>query len=127
MKKFFRVRRYLFYTLCFCTISTLATSQKPKDGVYTYTIADEEYGGKSLGATCTVIIKGDSIKIVHNGKGNLTGEKGDILDEGIIMKHKNSGKWIIGHHPKDIYAKEIGGCSEGPSIIDFKHKIWRSC
>jgi hypothetical protein len=127
MKKFYSVRKYLFYTLCFCTISTLAISQKLKDGVYTYIIAFEEYGGKSLGATGTVIIKGNSIKIVHNGLGNLTGKKEDILDEGIIMKHKNSGKWIIGHQPEDMYAKEIGGCGAGPTIIDFKHKTWRSC
>jgi hypothetical protein len=119
--------KYLCYIFCLCSISTSAISQKPKDGVYTYTIAFEEWGGKSLGATCTVIIKGNSIKIVHNGKGNLTGVKGDILDEGIIMKHKKSGKWIIAHQPKDIDAKEIGGCGSGPTIIDFKNKKWWSC
>jgi hypothetical protein len=104
-----------------------ASSQKPKDGTYTYAIAFAEWGGKSLGATCTVVIKGDSIKIIHNGKPNLTGEKGDIMDQGIIMKHKKTGKWIIGRSPKDVYAKEIGGCSDGPSIIDFKNKKWWSC
>jgi len=101
-------------------------SQKPKDGTYTYAIAWEEWGGKSLGATCTVIIKGDSIWVIHNGKKNVTGDKGDIYDQGIIMKHK-SGKWVIGHSVKDKNAKEIGGCSEGPSIIDFKHKRFWSC
>jgi hypothetical protein len=101
-------------------------AQKPKDGTYTYSIAFAEWGGKSLGATCTVIIKGDSIKVVHNGKGNLTGKKGDILDEGIIMKHK-TGKWIIGHTPIDKNAIQIGGCSDGPSVVDFKRKIFWSC
>jgi hypothetical protein len=101
-------------------------AQKPKDGTYTYSIAFAEWGGKSLGATCTVIIKGNSIKVVHNGKGNLTGKKGDILDEGIIMKHK-TGKWIIGHTPIDKNAIQIGGCSDGPSVVDFKRKIFWSC
>ena len=108
-------------------ISYLSYSQKPKTGTYTYAIAFEESNGKSLGATCTVQIKGDSIKIIHNGKGNLTGTKGQIMDEGIIMKHKKTGKWIIAHSPKDIYAKEIGGCGSGPTIIDFKNKKWKSC
>ena len=101
-------------------------AQKPKDGTYTYSIAFAEWGGKSLGATCTVIIKGDSIKVVHNGKGNLTGKKGDILDEGIIIKHK-TGKWIIGHSVNDKKATQIGGCSDGPSVVDFKRKIFWSC
>ncbi len=96
-------------------------AQKPKDGTYTYKVAFAEWYGKSLAATCTVIIKGDSIKVVHNGNDNLKGKKGDILDAGLIMKHK-SGHWIIGHNPKDYDLNEIGGCSDGPIIIDFIHK-----
>jgi hypothetical protein len=105
----------------------LTAGQKPKDGTYTYSIAFAEWQGKSLGATCTVIIKGDSIKVIHNGKGNLTGKKGNILDQGIIMRNTKTGKWIIGHNSKDKDAKEIGGCSDGPSIIDFKRKKFWSC
>ena len=111
----------------FIISSLLSYSQKPKNGTYTYSIAFEEWGGKSLGATCTVRIKGNSIWIIHNGKANLTGKKGEIMDEGVIMKHKKTGKWIIAHSPKDAYAKDIGGCSDGPSVIDFKHKKWWKC
>jgi hypothetical protein len=57
----------------------------------------------------------------------LTGKKGDIIEEGIIMKHTKTGKWIIGHIIKDRDAKEIGGCSNGPSVINFKQKIFWSC
>jgi hypothetical protein len=110
----------------FCT-SFVTQAQKPKDGIYTYTIAFAEWQGKSNGATCTVIIKGDSIEIIHNGTGNLTGKKGDILDQGILMQHIKTGKWIVGHKLNDKDAKEIGGCSEGPSIIDFKHRRFWLC
>jgi hypothetical protein len=102
-------------------------AQKPKNGTYTYSIAFAEWGGKSLGATCTVVIKGDSIKVIHNGKANLSGNKGDIIAEGIIMKHKKTGKWIIGHDVKDKDAEDVGGCSEGPSVIDFKGKKFWTC
>ncbi len=108
-------------------VSIISFGQKPKDGTYTYSIAFAEWNGKSLGATGTVIIKGDSIKVVHNGKANLTGNKGDILEQGIILKHKKTGKWIIGHSNMDRNAVEIGGCSEGPTIIDFKRKMFWSC
>jgi hypothetical protein len=115
---------YLFLSLC---ASIITAAQKPKDGTYTYSIAFAEWGGKSLGATCIVKVKGDSIKVIDDGKGNLTGNKGDIIDEGIIIKHTKTGKWIIGHSKKDKDAKRIGGCSDGPSIIDFKNKKFWSC
>jgi hypothetical protein len=71
------------YLLFLLLMTGSAAAQKPKNGTYTYSITFEEYGGKTLGSTCAVIIKGDSIKIVHNGKANLTGKKGDVMDEGI--------------------------------------------
>ena len=111
----------------FLFLQAAAHAQKPANGVYTYKIAYAEWNGKSLGATCTVVIKGDRIKVVHNGKGNVTGKKGDIFDEGIIMKHTKTGKWIIGHSLKDKNAKEIGGCSDGPSEIDFNKKLFWAC
>ena len=109
--------------------TTLAThAQKPKHGTYTYAIAFAEWQGKSIGETCTVVIKGDSITIYYDGKGKLTGTKrGDILDKGIIMRHTRTGKWIIGHSTKDKDAKDIGGCSDGPSEIDFSNKKYWSC
>jgi hypothetical protein len=103
-----------------------ANAQIPKSGTYTYDIAFAEWGGKSNGATCTVIIKGDSIKVLHNGTGNLTGKKGDILDRGIIMKHKKTGKYIIARTPQDQNTDEANGC-EGSSIIDFTRKKFWTC
>jgi hypothetical protein len=116
-----------FLALLFFCIASVTHSQRPIDGSYTYKIAFAEWGGKSNGATCTVIIKGDSIKVIQNGTGNLAGKKGDIIDQGILMTHKRTGKWIIAHNTKDIDAKEVGGCTEGPSEIDFKHKRFWLC
>ena len=119
--------KHLIILFFFSFSSVGSYAQKPKDGTYTYAVAFEEWQGKSNGATCTVIIKGDSIKVINNGTGNITGNEGDILDEGIIMRHTKTGKWIIGHSAKDKDAKEIGGCSDAPSIIDFKHKKYFTC
>src|ERR1700684_2353560 len=79
-------------------------SQKPASGTYTYKVAFEEWNGKSLGCTCTVIIKGDSITVINDG--SLSGEKGEIIDKGIVVKHTKTGKWIIAHNRKDKNAKE---------------------
>jgi hypothetical protein len=120
------VKAFLIFSFLLCTC-TLTHAQRPKDGTYTYSIAWAEWDGKSLGATCKVIIKGDSIKVIHNGKANVTGKEGDIYAEGIIMKHRKTNKWIIGRSDQDKDAKEIGGCSDGPAVIDFKNKKFWSC
>jgi len=119
--------RFLIILLSLSITTSSAFAQKPKDGIYTYSIAWAEWGGKTLGATCTVIIKGDSIKVIHNGNPDVTGKKGDVYAEGIIMRHRKTGKWIIGRSRKDKDAKEIGGCSDGPAVIDFKKKLFWSC
>jgi hypothetical protein len=100
--------------------------QVPKSGTYIYTVAFAEWNGKSNGATCKVVIKGDSIKVFHNGTGNMTGKKGELLDQGKIMKHKKTGKYIIAHDKADIDAPEANGC-EGPTFIDFVKKLFWSC
>lgn len=94
------------------------------DGKYRFDIAFAEWEGRSIGEMVTVIIQGDSIQVIYEGDGSLTAEKGEVLDEGIIMKHK-SGSWIIGMDPGDPDLDEVGGCSGGPAIIDFRNmKYW---
>lgn len=116
-----------FILFCLLTFTTLLIqAQKPKDGTYTFSIAFAEWGGKSQGNTCTVIIKGNKVKVINNGTGTLKNYKGYVMDEGILMIHR-TGKWIIGQNAKDKYAKEIGGCSGGPSELDFKKKLFWIC
>jgi hypothetical protein len=96
----------------------------PPDGKYRYDIAFAEWDGKSMGEKVTVIIKGDSVKVIYEGDGKLTAEPGETIDEGILRKHK-FGKWIITKSESDIELDEIGGCTGGPAIIDFKEmKYW---
>jgi hypothetical protein len=115
-------------TICILFVALSGThAQKPRNGTYKYSVAFAEGNGQSFGSTCTVIIKGDSIKVIHDGKGTLSGKKDDIIDQGIIVKHTKTGKWIIAHSPKDKDAEEVGGCSDGPSVIDFKRKKFWKC
>ncbi len=108
--------------LSFC-IPT-ANAQKPKGGTYTYRVAFAEWQGRTLGATCTIIIKGDSVTVLNNG--TLSGKKGEVIDKGILIKHR-SGKWVIGTKPGDKDAPDINGCGGGPRVIDFKKKIVWTC
>ena len=98
----------------------------PPNGKYLFDIAFAEWQGKSMGVKVTVMIKDDTVKVIYEGHGALTAEIGEVLDEGVIMKHK-SGEWIIGAEPSDKELDEISGCTGGPAIIDFKNKKYWMC
>jgi hypothetical protein len=99
----------------------------PPDGTYRFDVAFAEWEGKSMGEKVTVVIKGDSIKVVYEGDGNLTSaKKGDVFSEGILVKHK-TGVWIIGKSKSDAKVGEIGGCLGGPTTIDFKYRKYWMC
>jgi hypothetical protein len=98
----------------------------PASGTYQFDAAFAEWDGKSMGLKLTVIINGDSVKVIYEGQGSLTAEIGEVIDEGIIMKHK-SGEWIIGNQISDKDLNDVGGCTEGPAIIDFKNKKYWLC
>lgn len=99
----------------------------PSSGKYLYDIAFAEWQGKSMGEKASVIIDGNSIKVIYEGEGKQVSiKKGQVIDEGIILKHK-SGVWIIGKKESDKELDEIGGCSGGPAIIDFKNKKYKMC
>lgn len=104
-----------------------ATGEIPPNGRYRFEIAFDEWEGKSMGEKVTVVIDGHQVKVIYEGDGQLTLiKKGEIIDQGTIMKHK-SGVWIIGNAISDIALDEVGGCSDGPSIIDFKNKKYWMC
>ena len=118
--------RYILF-FAFLIIYSHISAKEWKDGKETYTIVWDEWGPGVLESSCIVIIKGDSITVLHDGNKGMTGEKGDVLDKGKIMKHKMSGEWIIGQSPDDVNAEEVGGCTGGPTVIEFKNKIFHGC
>ncbi|QBZ98690.1 hypothetical protein [Flavobacterium sangjuense] len=118
--------KQIFFTFVFLLIASFTHSQIPKSGIYFYTIHHAEHPNLKVTTKCRVEINGNKVKVIYVG-GNLSNiKKGDILDEGIILKHK-SGKWIIGKKQSDTKLEEIGGCTDGPSEINFKKKIYWMC
>lgn len=121
----------IFSILAFSILISLSAQEKedeiPPDGKYRYDIAFAEWDGKSMGEKVTVIIQGNSIKVIYEGDGQLTlTEPGEVIDEGVLRKHE-SGKWIITQSEEDILLEEIGGCAGGPAIVDFENKKYWMC
>lgn len=101
------------------SVAKTTGNTKPANGTYLYKVAFEEWERRTLSSTCIVVIKGDSVTVFNNG--TLTGTKGEIIDEGIIAKHK-SGQWIISQSPADVKVPTDDLSIEGPSVIDFGKK-----
>ena len=93
-------------------------------GKMMYELYFAEFNGKMENLPVEIVITGNKIIVYNNEKNPLTG--GKIIIEGILLKHK-SGKWIIGETETDRNAEEIGGCSGGPTPIDFITKIIEWC
>ena len=50
-----------------------------------------------------------------------------VLAEGELMWHPASKRWIIGEKPSDRSLQEVGGCSDGPEVVDLVRKIYWTC
>ena len=116
MKKIITITVFFFYACL------LYGQQALKSGTYIFKFYDDEY--HKFQGICKVVITKKRVAVYA-----IEGchrKKGELIDEGILLFHK-SGKWIIGRKKEDVNAKEIGGCSDGPSVIDLEHKVYHSC
>lgn len=72
-----------------------------------------------------VIVESRRIKIVNEQATDVF--PGGILADGEILWHAGSKQWIIGKNESDKDAAEVGGCSDGPEVIDLANKIYWTC
>ena len=70
-------------------------------------------------------INGHHIVLINKSKSDVF-PRGVIAD-GELMWHAKSRQWIIGATHSDRYAGEAGGCSDGPEVVDLRHKIYWTC
>jgi hypothetical protein len=104
-------------------------SEIPKNGTYTYEITFAEWEGKTMGDEIIVVLHDGHITLKLSENCNVVWiglEPGDIIEEGLLRQHK-SGVWIISNDEKDIYLEEIGGCSGGPTLVNFEKKTIEIC
>jgi hypothetical protein len=50
-----------------------------------------------------------------------------VIEQGQLMWHAASKSWIIGHADSDKTAPEVGGCSDGPEVVDLSAKVYWTC
>lgn len=92
-------------------------------GEYTFWHRDEEFPD-SRGFRVRVSIEGTQI-VVINPKVHGPFPAG-VIDEGKILWHARSKRWILAHDVAARDAPELG-CAGGPSTIDFAKRIIWTC
>ena len=90
-----------------------------------YVITFAEWYDKSTNVTC-IVIREDSLFTIIND-GSLNGNKNEVIESGILRIHEKTGQTILTKDPNDIYAPEIGGCSDGPIVVDLENKVIEFC
>ncbi|MFZ6875960.1 hypothetical protein ACO0LF_28190 [Undibacterium sp. Di27W] len=73
----------------------------------------------------TAKIRGQHIVLINRSVSDVF-PKG-VIAEGTLMWHAASKQWIIGTDKADRYAKDVGGCSAGPDVIDLRKRIYWTC
>jgi hypothetical protein len=95
-----------------------------KSGKHIFQHRDAEFPN-SHGFPVRAIIRGNQITIINpKAYGPIPA---GVIDEATLMWHSKEKQWILGHQESDRNAPEIGGCSEGPNVIDFKARIIWTC
>lgn len=50
-----------------------------------------------------------------------------VLAEGELAWHAASSQWIIVSSPEDAAATDVGGCSDGPEVVDLVARVYWTC
>jgi hypothetical protein len=71
------------------------------------------------------IVKGRKIELINRTQSKVF-PLGSIA-QGTLTWHAASKQWIIGLNKSDKLAVHVGGCSDGPEVIDLIKKIYWTC
>ncbi|CAA0110317.1 Uncharacterised protein [BD1-7 clade bacterium] len=125
-------RRYVYWNmkeliaifLLTISVNSLAQELPLEDGEYKFQHKYAEH--PSLDSlTFNVTIQGFNI-IVSNSQPSTVWPQG-VIEQGKLFLHSNSKQWIIINNNDEKSATEVGGCSDGPTVIDLVKKIYWSC
>ena len=114
---------YFFFFACSALSACASTSPIPS-GQYTFQHRSAEH--RTL-PSVPLIARIDALHITLINQTQSDIFPKGIVAEGTLMWHAASKQWIIGTRDSDRHAKEVGGCSDGPEVIDLQQKIYWTC
>lgn len=105
-------------------INTYAKDIPLSDGKYVFSHRFAEHPNmKSI--KLDAVIKDGGIILINNDKADVLPL--GTIDKGELYWHQETNQWIIIHSSEDKNATDVGGCSGGPSTLDFIRKTYWTC
>jgi hypothetical protein len=108
--------------------SSVAAAAEPKlpihPGQYTFQHKFAEHPNMQS-ISLTAKITGRHIVLINEVQSEVF-PKGVIAD-GTLMWHSKSKQWIIGQNKSDRHAKDVGGCSDGPEVVELEQRVYWTC
>jgi hypothetical protein len=71
------------------------------------------------------IIDGYHITLTNEGRTDVF--PAGLIEEGTLMWHEPSQQWIIGSVESDRESRDVGGCSDGPRVVDLMQRVYWTC
>ena len=94
------------------------------DYVFVHKFAEAEHS-EIPSIELTVQIRERHIVVINNDRTDVFPR--GLIEEGTLIWHAASAQWIIGDSPADADAPVVGGCSDGPSVVDLQRRIYWTC
>lgn len=116
--------RSLALSLVVTSLAIAAPALPIRSGLY---IFQHHYAEQPTmpGMTLLARINGYHIVLINQSKSDVFA-MGVIVD-GTLAWHAQSRQWIVIQTKSERNAKDVGGCSEGPEVIDLINKIYWTC
>ena len=122
MRSKYHMQKIIFSLFLFF-LASCSNEQPIQSGSYVFKHKYAEHPGLE---SITFDVEIDGLKVtVTNNNQEGTWPKG-VVEEGRLFLH-SSNKWLIVHNKSDEQAEEVGGCTDGPTVIDLEKKIYWTC
>ena len=98
--------------------------RRPADGRYRFEHRYAEHPSLP-GFAVTVVVRKGRVSVI-NPQAEDQFPRGTI-DGGLLLWNHPTRQWIIGQSADDAHSDNVGGCSDGPSVVDFQRRIYWTC
>lgn len=122
MKKALALLSVLFATVvCSC-----ASRMSPPiaQGQHTFVVRFEEHPDMT-GGHLDAEVRDGHIRLTSKPDSSVF--PAGLVEEGVLVWHAASKQWIIGQTETESELAEVGGCSDGPFVVDLEQKIFWTC
>ena len=77
------------------------------------------------GTEFAATIDGRRIRVVNDGDSSVFPR--GVVETGTLVWHARSREWVIATQPADADAEDVGGCSDGPTVVDLVARVYWTC